>query len=223
MNAKIESILRKRTINMFNSKWYEDTVNEIISKGQDFKGYVYFVSNGISDNVKIGKSSSLNNRLNSFRTSFGEGVFLWGFIYVENYTITEKELHEFFKENHIRNEWFEIDMSHFKKLQIDFDFIPVNGFWKKETEIIDGLIFKIDKVEDPVNEDGASFYALVNSLNKNNMYYNSEFRNILFDYSEIYKDWSPKKIHLQLKEWSLYYNRSIKFKKDVNGRGFIIK
>jgi hypothetical protein len=77
----VEKILRLRTCGMFNDNWYEVTSNEIIGIEKSNKGYVYFVKNGYNNFVKIGKTLNLQSRLNSFSTSFSDGVFLVGYIY----------------------------------------------------------------------------------------------------------------------------------------------
>jgi hypothetical protein len=222
MNAKLESVLKKRTFNMFNEKWYKDTINEIISKGQDFKGYVYFVSNGYSNSIKIGKSSSVNNRLNSFNTTFPSGVFLWGFIYNENYDEIEKLLHSFFESKKITNEWFSLSYDDFKDIEEKYDFILTNGFFKKDSKIIDGLKFNITAEEIKINKKYDGINLFMDNLDFNKVYYNAKIRLDLADFNPKFKDWSPKKIIMTIKKWAEFNGINIKFKKDEIGRCFIL-
>ena len=52
MDDKVLKILKKRTFNMFNDKWYVDTVNDIFNVKKEQKGYIYFVSNGLNNQIK---------------------------------------------------------------------------------------------------------------------------------------------------------------------------
>lgn len=70
---------------------------------------VYFVRNGDSENVKIGKSKDLKNRIPQLQTGFDKTLFIDGII-LYNSTVydAEKEAHKFFNKERIRGEWFNI-------------------------------------------------------------------------------------------------------------------
>ena len=136
---EVEKILRSRTCEMFSDNWYQLTSNEIIGIEKNNKGYVYFVKNGYNNLIKIGKTLNLQIRLNSFSTSFSDGVFLVGYIYSENYSEIEKKIHEDFKLKRKTGEWFDIS-----DVEINYyDFHLKNAFFNKESSVIDGECFNL--------------------------------------------------------------------------------
>ena len=67
-------------------------------------GYVYFISWGEENPVKIGWSHTVGKRLISLQTSFPFDLKVLGVI--PGYERLEKEIHQLFSEDRIRGEWF---------------------------------------------------------------------------------------------------------------------
>jgi len=110
-SKKVELILKERTMNLFNDKWYEDVsfkIEEIFNN--DSKGYVYFIKSEHSGYYKIGIAKNIINRLNSLKQTNGS-ILLIGFVYSENYKDLERSLHLKFKNKNVYGEWFSMDFS----------------------------------------------------------------------------------------------------------------
>jgi hypothetical protein len=108
----VKKVLLKNTASIFNPEWYEKVSSEIVNSHQEKNvGYVYFAKPIKSDFVKIGMSLNVTERVKSLQHQFGK-MNLLGFIYTENYKAFEKEAHEYFKQNNISGEWFELDIRH---------------------------------------------------------------------------------------------------------------
>lgn len=196
----VEKILRLRTCGMFNDNWYEITSNEIIGTEKSNKGYVYFVKNGYNNFVKIGKTLNLQSRLNSFSTSFSDGVFLVGYIYCENYSEIEKKIHEDFKNKRKTGEWFDI-----LDVEIIYDnFYLKNAFFSKESSVIDGESFNLKNtnIVFGVKDFYDDFYKYCNKeINKNIKYDKTIFYNKVLTLNKVYYNLSKKRVNLVLKKW----------------------
>lgn len=69
--------------------------------------YVYFIQRGRTKNVKIGSAYDVKSRFQSLRTSSPDHLRL--IAYVEGDKHTEAELHERFKKQWVRREWFKLE------------------------------------------------------------------------------------------------------------------
>ena len=223
---RIEEVLRKRTFNMFNDIWYEETVKKISKHKDTQKGYVYFIGNGQDDYVKIGISINLTSRVKSLQTGFGEYLFLYGFIYCENYIDLEKILHKKYNSQRKTGEWFEINRDEVKKeiLQNNGNFL--NSYTTNKFKVIDGMPF------DFKNNYDESFFSkenydlfneyIVKNINKNERYIKRDFYRNVSKLNEDYKKMSPKRVNLLLKKYCML-NRLKYFEFNSNGkRGFIL-
>ena len=80
----LEKLIKRETNYMFSDAFYNNFTNKIlnfISENKHKEGYVYFIKNGSnSSKVKIGNAINLDNRINSYKTSFYEKVFIVGYI-----------------------------------------------------------------------------------------------------------------------------------------------
>jgi len=185
---------------MFSDNWYQLTSNEIIGIEKNNKGYVYFVKNGYNNLIKIGKTLNLQIRLNSFSTSFSDGVFLVGYIYSENYSEIEKKIHEDFKLKRKTGEWFDIS-----DVEINYyDFHLKNAFFNKESSVIDGECFnlKSTNIAFGVKDFYHDFYKYCNEeLTKNTKYDKKVFYNKVLTLNKFYNNLSKKRVNLVLKKW----------------------
>ena len=106
---KTIQILKDRTFNLFNDQWYEVTAKEILTPNSKNEfGYIYIVRIGTSNKCKIGFSNNIIKRVNSFKTTLGNNLVLDGFIYCENYSSVEKNIHLKLSQNKIHGEWFKL-------------------------------------------------------------------------------------------------------------------
>jgi hypothetical protein len=69
--------------------------------------YVYFIQRGRTNNVKIGSAYDVHRRFNSLKTSSPDHLRLLA--YIEGDKHTEAELHERFKKQLVRREWFKLE------------------------------------------------------------------------------------------------------------------
>ena len=73
--------------------------------------YVYLINEVSTDNYKIGKATDMKNRLSGLQT--GNSTTLQVLILLEtcDYTLLENTLHNIFKPNNIKGEWFKFKPS----------------------------------------------------------------------------------------------------------------
>lgn len=200
---KIEKILRESTVNLFNDDWYEKTVNKIKGIDQKEYGYVYFVRNGYSNSLKIGKSLDLNKRVKGFNTLMPDGVFLHGFIYSKDFSNIEKELHLRFKDLNIKGEWFNIEYKDFESKLSDYDIVNVNGFLELNSSVIEGEYFNFKPINyfKGLDPDMVLFFNNCEKLETNKKYCKSSFYKESISLDKSYESMSKKRINLQLKKW----------------------
>jgi len=214
----IEVVLRKQTMNMFGDGWYKDTSNLLNQKifEEEF-GYVYFIRIGTNNNIKIGKTSNLTNRLKSFRTSTSESIFLIGFIYDKNFSKIEKLLHNKYSDLNVVGEWFNI--KNINDITKENNFVAVNKYFIQKSLVFDGEVFNFSE-KDKYGTDSyySDFYVFckTNIVLNQKIYYNSiypKIRNIKKEYSQL----SSKKINLKIQDWCSYNNLTFK---PINSNGF---
>lgn len=173
----LEKLLRTKTMGMFSDYFYTKITDDIINLNYEKKtGYVYIIKNGSKGNMyKIGCASDLDKRLNSYKTSFENGVFLCGFIETNEYYFLEKEIHNSFKEKRKTGEWFKLSFEDLLSIKDNYDFVTKNNF-------LDNKIKSINLPE-VHQEPDSNMYNFVKELVKGKEYY----QNVLFKkYSEIY-------------------------------------
>ena len=129
---EFESILRSQTMNMYSDDWYNKT-SLLLQNKSNKDGYVYFIKNGKdSKYVKVGATSDVGNRIFSYKTSFEKGVFLLGYIKTNNPFLLEKEIHEIFKEQRYRGEFFKISNQQLYTIKEVFDLNVKNDYVKNK-------------------------------------------------------------------------------------------
>jgi len=72
----------------------------------DSAGYVYFIQDGTTGRIKIGKSENPEARLDSLQTANAGVLTLLVKLYTQNMGNDEKYYHKKFQTSHIRGEWF---------------------------------------------------------------------------------------------------------------------
>lgn len=216
----VEKILRKQTMNLFNDDWYLKT-SELISDIKDKQfGYVYFVRNGKSGLVKIGKAIDLNNRLKSFQTSFGAGVFLSAYIYCQNFSELEKNIHSLFLKQRKNGEWFDLDDSEFYNIE---SITKVGKYFSRGSSISFGEHFGLNdsKSEFGIENYYNEFFSFCEKLPKKTEQLKSEFYDSVLKLSGKYKTLSKKRANLILKKWCV--ENEIQYSDyNSNGRTYFI-
>jgi len=140
MKDHFKRVLKLKTLNLFNEDWYEETVGDLLSSSDKLLsspsfsgGYVYFVKPKRGDNVKVGFSSDIINRLRSFKTVFDSPIILIGYIYSDDYKNIEKEMHSFFEKKRISGEWFNISRIEINEVLKKYDGRYVNSEFLKSS------------------------------------------------------------------------------------------
>lgn len=128
-------VLKERTINMFSEDWYNDTSNALMNISFETYGYVYFIKNNSSVDIKIGVSYNINDRMKSYRTAFSGEIFLIGYIYCENYKELEKEIHNLYKDKRISGEWFNVSVNDVRDVLIKYNGKFINSEFSKKSFI----------------------------------------------------------------------------------------
>lgn len=198
----VEKILRKQTMELFNDDWYFKTSELILGIKEKQFGYVYFVRNGTSGLVKIGKASNLSNRLSGFRTSFNNGVLLCGFFYCENYSELERNIHLEFLNKRKNGEWFDLESSSFSSKN---GFIPVEKYFIKTSSVLDGECFGFESVNSAFGVENyySDFYNYCLLLNKNVSILKNDFYSKILKLNKNYANLSRKRVNIVLKKWCL--------------------
>lgn len=173
----LEKLLRTKTMGMFSDYFYSQMTDEIINLNETKKtGFVYIIKNGQSGNMyKIGCAIDLDKRLNSYKTSFENGVFLCGYITTVDYYSLEKEIHNDFKEKRKIGEWFNLSFENLLSIRDNYDFVVKNNFIDKKIKAVD--------LKEIIIEPNSNMYNFVKGLKKDFEYYQNE----LFEkYCELY-------------------------------------
>lgn len=148
MKSKIELILRERTLGMFNDGWYSltaTTIDDLIN--EDTSGYVYFIKSETTGYTKIGISKNINNRLNAIRQTNGE-LFVWGFLYTDDYINIEKGLHVKFKEKRKFGEWFLLERDEILDEIKELNGSIVCNAFNKKIDMCDGVVVNASNLRD---------------------------------------------------------------------------
>lgn len=219
---KQEELLRRKTMNLFNDKWYEETVKSLLSIESNSKGYVYFIKTRRDDNIKIGLSVNLNSRLSSLKTGFSDGLYLVGFIYSSKFKDLEKEAHIDFNEKRTSGEWFDISKKEAEIYILKKGGVVTNGFYSSKSSVIDGLSFNISKQnEDPSLSFYQDFFKFCDeNLKEGEKYENQIFRESIKRIKKEYNKLSPKRVTMTLKTWCDINDFKLKKGNSDTGRFF---
>lgn len=216
----VEKILRTRTMGLFSDDWYFKTSEEILKTKETDKGYVYFVKNGDSGLVKIGKAYDMSKRIKGLMTSFGKSAFVCGFIYSDNYSEIEISIHKFFAEKRQSGEWFDLSTDEINEIILQNSGTLVNSYFNKKSVIVDGICFGFKDVSE--NNYYTDFFDYVSKIPKGKKVSKTEFYNNIINLSPEYAYLSPKRVNLVLKDWAKSNNVKY-FEYNTNGvRGFIL-
>ena len=124
-NAQINFI--RETINMISDYFnYIYNIDKDLLHIHDFlkgninsnrhTGFVYIIKDKSKDNIyKIGKTKNLNNRLDALSTG-NIYIEIMASKYTAYYNILETKLHEYFKKDRIKGEWFCIKEGKIKEI-----------------------------------------------------------------------------------------------------------
>ena len=103
-----------------------DRSDYIISKKKnkvdDENGYIYVIKAG--NHYKIGRSKTQNDRVKSYSTHNPHPIEVIINKQVAGYKNLEVELHEMFKEQRVKGEWFELNQDHLELISWYFDGCP---------------------------------------------------------------------------------------------------
>lgn len=193
MNS-IEKILRKKTMNLFSDEWYHKTSEEIGKSNENKKGYVYFLKDKKSKEIKIGKTLDINKRMNNYRTYSSSGIFLIGVIYSDNYSKLEKSVLLKLSKYKIKGEWFDLDLSYVKNFINSNNGELIGGVWNRDSYELSGRFFNINKTYK--NNDSFFydlFYEKLDNLSLNQRYSKSELYKQIIKIDKKYKTLSKKK------------------------------
>lgn len=122
----IKNILKDRTMGLFSEEWYIETSEIIVNQNtpaEDDIGYVYIIKAVSNNLIKIGKSKSVQKRLNDIRGYVGD-IFVLAIIECSGYGLVEKKLHEKYSKYKRHGEWFFINDTY----ELTKDVISLNGF-----------------------------------------------------------------------------------------------
>lgn len=88
----------------------ERKVADAIERAHDVLGYVYIIKEcGLNKYYKIGKTSTIQGRLNALETAMPYPMEIILIIVTSDYDALESELHRRFKHKRRKLEWFELD------------------------------------------------------------------------------------------------------------------
>ena len=73
--------------------------------------YVYFLRNSGTEQVKIGRTKNIDNRIKQLQTGNSGKLFYDFYIETSNSNLLEKTLHKKFSDKRIRGEWFKISQN----------------------------------------------------------------------------------------------------------------
>jgi hypothetical protein len=223
--TKTEEILRKSTMNLFNDTWYIDVTRKLMESQDVPKGYVYFIGLGKSNVVKIGYSYNLIKRLESFKTVFRNQLYLYGYIYTEDFRDKENELHKKFFEFRTSGEWFKLNRSQIINCLKDEGGQLVNGYITKKSNIVLGEFYGFKDEVTNIENDAyyADLYNFLDEYIKEGVFYrNSEVRDLIRDIDVKYHDLSPKKIVMKIKQWANHEKMNYQSKNSSGVRSFMI-
>lgn len=89
---------------------------------------VYFIRQGNSGPIKIGRASEVKRRIGQLQTGNPTTLQLLGWLVASNDDAMEKQLHAHYSEYRVRGEWFDIDQDHvLAQLKKNNGFVPKKG------------------------------------------------------------------------------------------------
>jgi hypothetical protein len=221
---KVESILRRRTMDLFNDNWYVKTTDELLKESSSSFGYVYFIKNKSNgDFVKIGKTSNITNRMKSFRTSMGNELYLVGFIYTDKQDELEKELHIEFSDYRDVGEWFNLEYSALVKKIKKLNGVLVGGYWGKSSYAIDHKCFNVFSDIFNFEPYWDKFVNYLEKLPFNERHISNNIYNDFHKLSKLYSTTTKRKCTLMIQRWCKYKGYNYISYNSTGVRGFIIK
>lgn len=169
----LKNLIIKETSNMFNDVFYDKISNEILklmNKEHNNSGYIYFIKNGEnSKTIKIGCAINIDNRVESYTTSFDKKIFIVGYIKCDNFFCIEKEIHSFFSDKKSRGEWFELNSYDFIDVRTNYDFKEINDYYSNKI-----LIEKMNKKQNINLSSDDSIINFAQTLKKEKKYMPSD-------------------------------------------------
>lgn len=216
MENIIKQCLQDRTLGMFSEEWYIETskyINEKVNpKDNNQRGYVYIIRSHATNEIKIGKTTNPQKRLNDIRMYVGN-IHVIGIIESDSYSGIEKQMHDEFKEYRVRGEWFvfnDIEIVH--KYILDKCGYIINKRFNNLTNILsDSFIYDNSKTKIP--EDLVNYFHDI-ELHRNGEYTKSVvYENIPFDHN-----YSPKAVTLYMKSYVKSKGMRFEEKKSGNNR-----
>jgi len=201
---KIEEVLRKNTMNLFNDNWYIKTCKDVLKIKDESLGYVYFVKSKRDESIKIGYSVNLTKRLSGLKTGFSDGLYLIGYIYCNDFQKKEKEIHSGLMDKRVVGEWFGIDLSEAASLISKNNGVIVNGYFNTSSYVVDGLHGGFDnyneKYKDVFYKD--LFNMFDEYVNLNTTYDKDDLSKNVRALKKEYSELSERMITQRLIEWS---------------------
>ena len=89
---------------------------------------VYFVRQGSTGPIKIGRAVELRRRIGQLQTGNPVSLELLGWLTTGNDTTTEQALHKHYADSRERGEWFSITQDHaLRELTLNHGFVPKRG------------------------------------------------------------------------------------------------
>lgn len=225
MEKTIE-ILKQRTLNLFNEEWYNSTASEIHSTNtKEGFGYIYIVRVGKTKKCKIGFSTNIIKRINSFKTTLGNNLILDGFIYCKNYSELEKEIHSKLVQYRIHGEWFNLTFELSEKIINDLSGTITLSNIDSELIITDGIFIsgskntRIVKNENMANSNKFFLEKIHHFMREKNITILQSTPKELFQFLfHTESDYSSKIVSRQLKYIGLKSSEFIKrYKSDFDG------
>lgn len=88
---------------------YEERNKGLVERKEKYRvGCVYFIKNESNNLVKIGRTSSLNTRLENLRAEYKQPLTLIGTIETKDTINSELEMHKRYKDKRFTGEWFKL-------------------------------------------------------------------------------------------------------------------
>ena len=94
----------ERTLYYYKNKIWKHFKDELLEKPTEFDGFIYFLRNEITRNIKIGFSMDVEKRIKDLQTSNDSELKLLK--YVKGTLKQEKAIHIAFSYLNLRGEWF---------------------------------------------------------------------------------------------------------------------
>lgn len=123
------------------------------------KGYVYFIKSEATNNIKIGRTKDITQRMNKLQIKFGK-LTLLGFIEANVPATVERRIHKMFSSYHIENEWFRPVSEILNYIHSNDFVLPPTSLTEPENKMISQSIYikkeLYDRLQKAANRAGAS-------------------------------------------------------------------